>query len=273
MPNMMYKKNIIIHPERNNMINTRFINTRFILPKLESDKLVYRFVRFTSVAHNDLIHSCGLEYMGSLIDFAYKEIFTALRNIYGIKDNTMLPFAFCRDNKYFIPGRKKDINIYIGPMPDIIDNFTLSVDIYEMIEPLKYDIPNIIVQQQFTGFENLAMCGKYKLNFNHIVNYIIIDAPKCTIERFILHIDNFDTDIDMKDIIYYNNQYIIPFTKSLDLDNFDTFGVNFSGRNVMLMLWLKSDDENVFIDPGSRVGIFAVNYNGFTDKSGLSFTG
>ena len=84
---------------------------------------------------------------------------------------------------------------------------------------------------------------------------MIIGFNNCpTPKKINLYLDGQDTNINIEDMLVYNNHYICAFTPSLDLDNFGTYGINFS----------KIDNPQLYItfENGEKgeVNIYAVNY-------------
>lgn len=191
---------------------------------------------------------------GSPIDTIYRITFETLRYLYKISDSSILPFSFCKDNKYItqcIP--EIDIDIYLDKN---IDNFNLSVDIYEICNPeynpTKFRCSDIITQLQLNKGKMLAR--GLSLDFKHMVNYIIINIPNGKLKDFKLLFDGVESNITITCMFKFGNNYIIPLTKSLDWEYITTYGINFSRLDTVTLCM---DIDGI----SDKVSVFAINYN------------
>lgn len=232
----------------------------FPFPILTSNKFVYKNLRIASNKFNHIIERCQLECYGCIIDSCYGRTFNVLRHIYSITDDTLFPFDFCRDGNYF--PNNTTMCAYIRFIPGDFnmstDDFSLSVDVYEIdnedfnSDAFVYD--GIISVCEFTGKEFTSKsCNscKIKLNYKHIINYIMVSIPNSTINRIQLQMDGYTpqglepTSMEVDYTLYeipitamacYDNHYIIPFTPELNLEHIYTHGVNFSSINTAMIM-------------------------------------
>lgn len=240
----------------------------FMFPKLESSKFVYCNLRLKDSKWNNVIRSCELELAGARADKVYGKVLKTLRYVYGIKDETVLPFSFCRDGEY-LAVNKSDVrlNIEFDVYSDPIygDDFELLVDVYSIengpyFNPVEFNRDRAITQLQFTGTEITSgrEVEKFKLDFNYLVNFLIVSFSNNRPEKIDLLFNGHDTNINLENMIQYDDHYIIPFTPSLDLNNFSTYGIDFSKiDNPQLNIWLENKSNTC------QVCIYAVNYNTF----------
>lgn len=226
----------------------------FRFSKLNLNKYVYKNLRFSSNVDANTIEKCELIVGGSPIDTIYGITFETLRYLYKISDNSMLPFSFCKYNEYItqcIP--EIDIHIYLGKNTD---NFNLSVDIYEICNPeynpTKFRCSDIITQLQLNKGKILAR--ELSLNFKHMVNYIIINVPNGKLKDFKLLFNGVKSNITITHMFKYDDNYIIPLTKSLDWEYITTYGINFSRLDTVT---LSTDIVGI----ADKVRVFAINYN------------
>ncbi len=245
---------------------------KFIFPQLKSNKFVYKNLRLNDTKWNNYIEYCTLESSGSELDKIYGRVCKTLRYLYDITDDTILPFSFCRTDEYF---PKSDIVTYIlfeKNIPD--DDFSLEVDIYEIMDP-DFDpdtfvYNNAVTQIQFTGEESLCNCNcaKFRLDFNHVVCYLILSITNNTPKYINLRLGGTDTHIALADAIVYDDHYIIPLTVSLDKEFINTFDIGF-GRIDHAQLDINLENCSTNLD--DVVYIYALNYNGIEIRSnGLS---
>lgn len=230
-----------------------------IFPKSNLAKYVYKNLR--TVTNLDTVRSYELQQSGCTLDKIYVQAFPSVQFIYGIHNESILPFSFCKNNEYLI-ANDTDIHIHCFSKWNIAvidEEITLLVDIYEIINGDEVE-NSIITQTQFTGEEpilNYKLPGMYKLHFSCVINYIIIDISKGQPISFHLTLSEMYPNFSMSDAIFYNNQYIIPFTKSLNNIN---YGINFSTiSNLMLTITF---DRNINYGRDDGVGVYAIGYNG-----------
>lgn len=258
----------------------------FPFPTLTSNKFVYKNLRIASNKFNHIIERCQLTCNGSIIDSCYGRTFNVLRHIYSITDDTLFPFDFCRDGNYF--PNNSTMSAYIRFIPGDFnmstDDFNLSVDVYEIdnedFNSDSFVYNGIISTCEFTGEEHaLKSCNscKIKLNFNNIMNYIIVSIPNSTINRILLQTDGYTMcEIPITDMACYDNHYIIPFTPELNLEHIYTHGVNFSSiHTAMIMINYEVNSEHNDI-PFVPIYIYGITTNvllGMGGQTVLKYTG
>ena len=185
---------------------------RFAFPNFQSNKIVFKNLRLMDNKLNNLIDQCTFDVAGSHIDIIYGKVFDLLRYIYGITNESVLPFSFCRNNDY-CPNMDNG-SVVIQLNQNIVPfDFNLQVDVFEVNEPT--NINNLLIQLQFSGEEDICSghC-KYKINFNNQVCFLVMESD-ATIDRFKLQIDGWDFDnYNMENMIKYKNYYILPLTPS-----------------------------------------------------------
>lgn len=152
------------------------------------------------------------------------------------------------------------------------NNFHLLIDIYEItdnkFDSKKFIDSSVITQEQYDGryvllLDKEILFHTYKLDFKYVVNYIVIYITSGKITEFKLLFDGIDSNITISDMFMCDNKYIIPFTKSLNKENIDLYGINFSEiKNATLILYI--DDKPLFTD--EYVYISAINYNAIIVK-------
>jgi hypothetical protein len=216
----------------------------FTFPTLDSNKLVYKNLRVSSNKFNNVIDRCELECNGSAIDKVYGRVLKTLRYIYNINDDTLIPFYFNIDNEYLPNNMSTIIYIRFGSeCPDVcLDDFSLSVDIYEIddinFSEDSYTYNNTVVQCNYTGMESASrqtVALKFKTNFNHVMNYILVSVPDTTLTSISLQFDGYDMPIPISDIVCYDRHYIIPLTMSLNKELVNVYGINFSSCNTAIV--------------------------------------
>lgn len=243
----------------------RYFRCNFVFPKSHLNKYVYKNLRLTCDTHNIYIEDCEIDWRGYCVDKINLEMFQTLRHLYKIVDDTILPFSFCRDGEYFMPSSAEiQARIMFKPGHKDLSNFKLLVDIYEItdtnFDSANFICNNVATRQIFTGGENrdIGQLCKYKLNFSNVINYIIIHLSNDTLKNFNLRFNGINTSFDMSNIIKYDNKYIIPFTKSLDITHYDDYGINFSKiDNPYLTLDIDGEVDSI-------VNIFAISYGDIT---------
>lgn len=273
---MSHKLNIKFHETMTISGTRNGDRCELVFPKSDLNKYVYKNLR--TVTNFDTVRCYELQQSGCQLDKIYVKTFPSLQFIYDMPDKSILPFSFCKNNEYLIAN---DINTYIycfskWNIAVVYEEITLLVDIYEIIddmeisycvdgisrkiEPEKSESHSLITQTQFTGEDiiyNYTLPGTYRLNFNYVINYIIIDIPKGAPINFHLTLGEMYPNFSMLDACIYNNQYIIPFTKFLN--NFN-YGINFSTiRNQILTIQF---DQNINYDRNDCIAVYAVGYNG-----------
>ena len=234
---LIYKETVILEPNGSCGFNKQ---CSFPLSDLNTNKLVYKNLRVSSNKFDHTITRCHLECNGSTIDSVYGRTFKTLRYIYGIDDDTKLPFYFNMGNDFLPNTFNTAIYIRFGPeQSDIcLDDFTLSVDIYE-IDDVNFNedtftYNNAVVQCQYTGMESASKgtnALKFKTDFNHVMEYILVSIPDTKITDIILQLDGFDMHIPFEDLVCHDAHYIIPLTKSLNKEMINEYGINFSRCN------------------------------------------
>ncbi len=227
-------------------------------PPLPSNKFVYKNLRI-KWDHMDNIEYCELECGGPRIDKIYGRVFKSLRYIYDINDEELVPFYFCKDSEYLPNSNNTRINFRFGDK-DCEYNLSVSVDVYEINDPeFNHDIfvHNDVIQQcQFTGVEAMpAQFGKFKLDYNHVVNYILVSIPNSNILDLNLRLDDNNICIPIDNMLCYDGHYVIPLTTSLDKNNINKYGINLS-RVDRPYLNVKLE---TFGDIDTRVYIYAIN--------------
>lgn len=225
---------------------------------MANSKYVYKNLRFSSTDQS-MIKNCELRIGDQLIDNVYGKTFPILRHLYKISDNTVIPFSFCRDNEYIMHTVFHKIDINIDFNFEYKNDLHLFVDIYEICDPdynPDFIYSDIMTYQQLIGKKNLARDEKILINFDHIINYIIIDTLGEKLIDFKLLFNGIDTNIVISDIFRYDDMYIIPLNKSLNVEYFDKYGINFS-RIDFAELILDIDGKN----NENNVNIFAISYN------------
>lgn len=228
-----------------NQLKTKFIRTQvlepirngqrrsIIFPKETNSKYIYKNLRFPGNNFENKILSCELEIGGSKIDKIYGSVFKILRYLYKINDDCTIPFYFCSDNNY-LPIVDSDYRIIIET--EIFENLDyLLIDIYEIIDENIKLSDFLIMQLQFCG-EEIIQNNKflYENNFNHVVSHLFIECGINKINninlKFIEKRKNIDMELnfDKKQIIEYDNHYLINLTKSIEYDDLKNYGINFS---------------------------------------------
>ena len=256
---LVYQKTIILEPHGSIGENRKCC---FSFPELDTNKLVFKNLRLNK-NYDDVIHSCEISCGGSMIDKVWGRTFKTLRYLYNIDDPTIIPFYFNMNNEYF--PNNASTQIYMHFSSGNLDGFELSIDIFEIddsnFDENNYTYDNIIVQCQNTGPEiasNGTNVGKYRLDYNHVMDYILLSIPDTTINHIILQLDGYNAiDMSTENLVCYDNHYIIPMTKSLNCDNIITYGINFS-RCDNTILCIK---HNTIINSSSNVYIYGISHN------------
>ncbi len=242
--------------------------TKYMFPTLTSNKFVYKNLKI-KWNHMDNINCCELECGGSRIDKIYGRIFKTLRYIYDINGDETIPFYFCKDSEYLPNSNNTNLYIRFGNK-DCEYNLSVSVDIYEINDP-EFDhdtfVHNDVIQQcQFTGVEAFpAQFGKFKLDYNHVVNYILVSITDSKILNLDLRLDNNNICIPIDEMLCYDGHYIIPLTTSLDKNNINKYGVNFS-KSDYTYISVKLETSG---DIDTRVYIYAISNGAIEIKNNM----
>jgi hypothetical protein len=226
--------------------------TTYVFPKINLEKFVYKNLKLDGE-----IEFCQLEQNGTIIDKIDGVIFPTLRLLYGILDEKIVPFSFCKDAEFLLPSIwNTKLVICTGET-----HINPSIDIYEIIDDCEGLSDMIITQVQSTGKQNISR--HHRLCFLHLTNYIIVHVSKWTLSRFLLQFNGQDVPIVMDDVTYYNGQYIIPLTKHLANDA--VHGINFSNINgIHINFW--PNDGYDFSDD-DYLCVYGISYNGIKINS------
>lgn len=266
--NLIYQKTIILEAYGVVGENRR---CNFSFPELVTNKLVYKNLKLNR-NFDDVIHKCEISCNGSIIDHVWGRTFNTLRYLYNIEDATLIPFYFNMNNEHLPNNTLTQVNMQF--LTGNLDDFELSVDIFEIddenFDENNYIYDNIIVQCQYTGPEvacNGSSAGKYKLNFNHVMDYILLSIPDTNVTRVILQLDGYNAiDLSTENLICYDNHYIIPLTKSLNQDNINTYGINFSRcDNTILCIWY-----DAITNASSNVYIYGISHNAIKTQNKMA---
>ena len=149
----------------------------------------------------------------------------------------------------------------------------MTIDLYELEDANKeFNFNNIILeyaplQLQFCGEEPIKYTGKYRLNFNHVNQYLFFRADNCSINDFSLFFNSVKINIDMNNVIIFDNHYIIPLTKSIELNDLLKYGINSSkiDRIDMRINFVPNNDlhnEEAFY-------IYSISLNGARSSNGI----
>lgn len=210
------------------------------LPATNPNKSVYKNLRCVSKQKSvdDVFNSYELIIGGSRIDKLNGE-YDVWRNIYGIDDKSVVPFHFCNKEEYLTILKYYEIAIAIEVNEAI--NFDIMIDVYEWqnnINQNSQEYSIMKVQYDYGNIVNNIL--KHKLNFSNICTHIVIKSIGNEIEDVSF---NFNDDkilnVPNNYITKYNNCYIIPLTKSLDLDISRKYCINFSCINVEINIKFK----------------------------------
>lgn len=229
--NLIYNKTVVIEPLG---VIGENRSCRFEFPKLDANKFVYKNLKLNSNQYDNIINKCILECNGSYLDTIYGRTFKTLRYLYNIEDSTILPFSFNIGDDFLSNNISTNINMQFSNGD--LSGFELSVDIFEIdddnFNEYTFTYNNIITQCQYNGMEVVSKgsnVAKYKVQYNHVMNYILVSIPNTNINHIILQLDGYNVvDISTENILCYDNHYIIPLTKSLHHDYINTYGINFS---------------------------------------------
>lgn len=234
------------------LITNPRLGITYIFPKINLKKFVYKNLKL-----EDKIEFCQLEQNGIPIDKIDGVIFPTLRLLYGITNNKIVPFSFCKENEFLLPSIwNTKLIVYVNNK-----NINISVDIYEIIDDCERLSDMIITQVQSTGKQTTHRCNR--LCFVHLINYIIVYLSKGTLRRFLLQFNGCDIPISIADVTYYNGQYIIPLAKYLT--NNAEYGINFSTIGSIFINFFY-DTEYDFTD-NDYLCVYGVNYNGIKINS------
>lgn len=264
-PKMKYYGTFFLEQINENTYLFPKINLEPRLATGDSEKFVYKNLK----SDTQIEDSCQLIQNGKIIDMIDGEIFSTLRLLYGISDNNILPFSFCKENNFLLPSiwnTKLIINANKNINSEEVhtesecnkSTFNISVDIYEIVEDCDKISDMVITQIQSLGAESISKMnqriGRYRLCFQHIMSHIIIHLPKGTINKFLIQINGMDLPITISNMKYHNDQYVITLTNNI------THGINFSNINhASINIWFGTDYE--FID-NDYMCIYGISYNG-----------
>jgi len=252
-------------------------------------EFAYKNLRFDSNCDYD-IHYCSLINNGNYdyIDKIYGKSFKVLRHMYGIKDQTVIPFHFCADGNWLpiplVPNFKLCFSLNNNKeFKLLVDVYELERDIYPKPKLWEKDTPRFdyqMMQCQHTGPE---LCSnkitKFRLDYNNPMTHLLLNLP-APFEKMILQFNGHDVitvdntidknryyhddhkSCEIKDVEIYDNHYIIPFTKS------KRSGINFS-RIDNITLFIMWTNEFKLIDQVSVCNVYGLNLQGCTMQHGF----
>jgi hypothetical protein len=230
--------------------------TSVTLPRFYDKNCVFKNLRFTSKNVDKLIKYCELVVGGMRIDKIFGDQFKVLRHVYGEKDELTIPINFFIGTNYLPQVTNQDTEIrleFTDKVEDVdINDFSISIDVYE----LKDDNVNTytaynpfefkIMQNQDMGTNKIpGSRSTYFLDFYKHVSHILVNSYDNEIDKISLFF-NGSLELDMGKMDRYDNYYIIPLAKSLNLDDITNQSMNFSNiDSIRLNVWFKDNKEGL----------------------------
>ncbi len=172
------------------------------------------------------------------IERLYGQMTNALRRIYNIDDQDVIPFYFSVEKNYLLDREFHYIDVIINycddaPLSEIGYPY-FYIDLYKLKNKLQkeYFFRHLIRKVQYTGSEYIWKSSRFdcKLFFNHIVTHLIfnIDTDYENIEHFKLIYNMKHVKINLKNMKKLCDNYIIPLTPTFQSNDIFTYAVNYS---------------------------------------------
>jgi hypothetical protein len=240
---LSYNRTITLHLTGNPSPNRK---CWVYFPNDLSNQMVCKNLRFNNKKWNECIEWCCFECQGYQLDKIYGRIFPTLRYIHNINDESTLPFSFCRDNDYISYPLYHTTRFYFEFNENFLTDcrFELLIDVYDKVNPYHEIKSQEIFQTQFTG-EDPAMDknGKYRFGFHSPISHLIFGYDNAKIEKLDVYLDGRKTVINLDNAIEYDNNYIVPLSKSNCKD-----GINFShlSNDIAHVIFSKYQDDGLF---------------------------
>lgn len=235
----------------------------------DESKYVYKNFRISSSKFNKCINHIILDVGGSKHDKVYSNVFKVLRHIYGIEDETVVPFYFNTEGNYLPILTYFDTRFHLEfteEGDEDLDELGFYIDLYEREEPCEGKHPSLeymIMQLLYTGEEQIKNTDVLlRLHFHSVCTHLIFNIPNKKLSEFKLLLDKEDTGLTLEDAEVYDDHYIVSLTRSLKFKDLVKSGINLSGQKSKMSFKFDDDKESV-----SRV--YALGMNVIRVKSGL----
>jgi len=212
---------------------------------------------------NELVNYMNIEIGGLKTDTIYYNIYEVLLNYHGLQNIPMsgyycIPFdIFC---KGFPTLEYQDLNLFIEfKKCDLPETFIIKMDLYQIVNNVSLDgIEFITKQLQYCGQEETQQetqqeSFKYRLNYNHVSELVIVEYYDKNIIIDEIQINHF---IDEK--CYETKEKLYNKIGGFHVYKFKTF-INFSTL-----------DKSLIISKFSIKNIYAINHNIFRFAHGMT---
>jgi hypothetical protein len=211
-----YQPTPIAEPMSLFLLDTSYANN-------ETMKHAFSNIR-TNVKDADLEY-VQLEIGGNIIDRVHGNILKVLRDLYGIKDKTVIPFGIFSDNNYFPVLAQQEIRIMLNLKTGIKFNnlFSINADLYELNpypanECASHATHNYLYRCiQAPGSVILNGTCKHQLYFVDNVQYLIIKSDN-QINSLNINLANRDgrlfKRINVQNLTRNGEYYVIPFVQN-----------------------------------------------------------
>ncbi len=242
---------------------------------------VFKNLRFSSPLLNNIVESAELVIGGTTIDRLNGSLFSIIRSIYKINDETVLPFYFCTKHGYLRSPEHHEIriNMTMRPWKDLpleFDDFSLLCDIYECDSTYEDAISN------GNGYRVKHMVSQLKFDPDVNINYLDeINLWETT--HLIVKLNDFNIQDIYRFEIVDNNIYR---TAAINFDVIEKYGdyyiipLNYpdnSGPKKKLLIRDKSKMSPVeklilrieLYSEGGKIDIYRINLNFLIYMSGM----
>lgn len=194
---------------------------------LPNRNCVYKNLRFSSDGFNKVISRCELEVNDLRLDMLPNYTFGTLRRIYGIYDDSVIPFHFCtpynslpssEHTRYSVimeaftedqidPSDKMDFNdLYI-----LVDVHTYEFD--EPINDLEYKM--LSVRADAFGFTSDRYDEQFHQFFKGDYSHIIVYSPDRKMDYFVIVPERGNPNACICDAVNLDNHHIIRLDESI----------------------------------------------------------
>lgn len=246
----------------------------------------YSNIRLSSEKYSDLIKSCQLVVGDNVFETLDVRSSKVLNHIYKLPSPRTLPFHFCSaGNKIPVVGHNlTQIKFFFNEKlsEDIIKDFKIKADVYELVDkPENFNVylggtiaSHIITQSDFHGIYKITN-QEFKLPiYSRVISHIMISVPDNEIEELRLECSTEKSknkkilNIQVNQLEKFDDTYVIPLTKSLNLSDLKKYGINFGGDNrhslfIKLKNKLKDKEQQCkMFSLGTNIEVYSGGFSG-----------
>jgi hypothetical protein len=148
--NLNYSETIELH-------NFEDLGNKIVFNLPHTENSFFKNLRFADESIYSKIKSCTLIIGGQPIDKIDANMFDCMRHLYNIDNDAIIPFHFCKKNKYLLTARYHEIKIHMLASDEynkLIDNIILKIDIFNICE--ETNINNLTSSPYSASYEQVV---------------------------------------------------------------------------------------------------------------------